>query len=324
LIPLRTNLYPTGISRDAILIHTVSARTGDSEMKVGFIGLGNMGAGMAMNLLKAGHELTVYNRTPAKVKVLVASGAQSAASVAEACRGDVVFTMLADDHAVESVAFGEAGAIASLRPGAIHISSSTISVALAEKLAAAHANNNQRFISAPVFGRPEAAAAAKLYVAVAGDADAVETCMPLFQAIGQHIFRFGDKPSLANLVKLSGNFLIASVIESLGEAMALVGKAGLDQHQYLDFLTSTLFSAPVYKTYGGLIADKKFQPAGFAAPLGLKDVRLALAAGEDLRVPLPLASLIRDRFLTLLARGGESLDWSAISQIAAADAGQGK
>jgi 3-hydroxyisobutyrate dehydrogenase-like beta-hydroxyacid dehydrogenase len=301
-----------------------SHRNGDGEMKVGFIGLGNMGAGMAMNLLKAGHELTVHNRTPAKAKALVERGAQSAANVAEACRGDVVITMLADDHAVESVAFGEAGAIASLRPGAIHISSSTISVALAEKLAAAHANKNQRFISAPVFGRPEAAAAAKLYVAVAGASDAVETCMPLFQAIGQLTFRFGDKPSLANLVKLSGNFLIASVIESLGEAMALVGKAGLDQHQYLDFLTSTLFSAPVYKTYGGLIADKKFQPAGFAAPLGLKDVRLALAAGEDLRVPLPLASLIRDRFLTLLARGGESLDWSAISQIAAHDAGQGK
>ena len=293
-------------------------------MKVGFIGLGNMGAGMAMNLLKAGHELTVYNRTPTKAKALLGNGARSAASVAEACRGDVVITMLADDHALESVAFAEAGVVASLRPGAIHISSSTISVALAEKLTAAHANQKQRFISAPVFGRPEAAAAAKLYVAVAGASDAVETCMPLLEVIGQRLFRFGEKPSLANLVKLSGNFLIASVIESLGEAMALVAKAGLDQHQYLDFLTSTLFSAPVYKTYGGLIADKKFQPAGFAAPLGLKDVRLALAAGEDLRVPLPLASLIRDRFLTLLARGGESLDWSAISQIAAYDAGQGE
>jgi len=293
-------------------------------MKVGFVGLGNMGTGIAMNLLRAGHELTVYNRTPEKAKPLVEHGARAAVNVADACRSDVVFTMLADDHAVESVVFGQEGVIASLRPHAIHVSSSTISVALSEKLTQAHASKNQRFIAAPVFGRPEAAAAAKLYVAVAGANDAVETCMPLFQAIGQRTFRFGDKPSLANLVKLSGNFLIASVIESLGEAMALVGKAGLDQHQYLDFLTSTLFAAPVYKTYGGLIADKKFQPAGFAAPLGLKDVRLALAAGEDLRVPLPLASLIRDRFLTLLARGGDSLDWSAISQIAAHDAGQDK
>ena len=170
--------------------------------------------------------------------------------------------------------------------------------------------------------RPEAADAAKLYVAVAGNDDAVSKCVPLLQAIGQQVFRFGEKPFLANLVKLSGNFLIASVIESLGEAMALVGKAGVDQHQFLEFLTSTLFSAPVYKTYGGLIADRKFQPAGFVAPLGLKDIRLALAAGEQFRVPLPLASLLRDRFLTLLARGGESLDWSAISKLAAEDSGQ--
>jgi len=290
-------------------------------MKVGFIGLGNMGAGMAGSLLKAGNELTVYNRTPDKAKPLVEQGARLAKTVTDACLGDVVFTMLADDHAVESVAFGDKGILARLRPSAIHVSSSTISVELAEKLAAAHQNKRQRFISAPVFGRPEAAAAAKLFVVVAGPSDTVETCMPLFDALGQKTFRFGEKPASANLVKLSGNFLIASVIESLSEAMALVSKAGLDQHQYLDFLTSTLFTAPVYKTYGGLIADKKYQPVGFAAPLGLKDVRLALAAGEQFRVPLPLASLIRDKFLTLLAQGGESLDWVAISRVAAEQAG---
>ena len=215
-----------------------------------------------------------------------------------------------------------AGVINSLRQGAIHISSSTISVALSEKMTAAHAASGQRFVSAPVFGRPEAAAAAKLFIAAAGAPDAVDTCMPLFEAIGQKTFRFGSKPSDATLVKLSGNFLISSVIEALGEAMALVGKAGLDQHQYVDFLTSTLFNAPVYKTYGGLIADRKFEPAGFAAPLGFKDNRLVLAAAETLQVPLPLASLIYNRFLTLLARGGESLDWSAFSQLAAEDAGQ--
>jgi 3-hydroxyisobutyrate dehydrogenase-like beta-hydroxyacid dehydrogenase len=290
-------------------------------MKVGFIGLGSMGSGIAVNLLKAGHELTVYNRTPEKTKPLVEKGAHAAKDVPDACHGDVVFTMLADDHAVESVGLGDKGIVASLRPGAIHLSASTISVQLSEKLTAAHTKQGQKFVSAPVFGRPEAAAAAKLFVVVAGPPDTLEICMPLFEAIGQKTFHFGDKPASANLVKLSGNFLIASVIESLSEAMALVGKAGLDQHQYLDFLTSTLFSAPVYKTYGGLIADKKFQPVGFAAPLGLKDVRLTLAAGEQFRVPLPLASLIRDRFLTLLARGGESLDWSAVSQVSAEEAG---
>ena len=291
-------------------------------MKVGLIGLGNMGSGMAASLLKGGHDVTVYNRTPSKAQALVGQGARYAAQVADACRGEAVITMLADDLAVESVVFGDAGVIKSLARGAIHISSSTISVALSEKMAAAHAASGQGFVSAPVFGRPEAAAAAKLFITAAGAPDAVDACMPLFESIGQRTFRFGDNAPDANLIKLSGNFLISSVIEALGEALALVGKAGLDQHQYVDFLTSTLFSAPVYKIYGGLIADKKFVPAGFAAPLGFKDNRLVLAAAEKLRVPLPLASLIYNRFLTLLARGGESLDWSAFSQLAAEDSGQ--
>jgi 3-hydroxyisobutyrate dehydrogenase-like beta-hydroxyacid dehydrogenase len=293
-------------------------------MKVGLIGLGNMGSGMAANLLKAGHELTVYNRSPSKAQKLVQQGARSASQVAGACQGEAVITMLADDNAVESVVFDDAGVVSILRKGAIHISSSTISVALSEKMTAAHAANGQRFVSAPVFGRPDTAAAGRLFVAVAGAPDAVDDSMPLLEAIGQSTFRFGNNPSDATLVKLSGNFLISSVIEALGEAMALVGKAGLDQHQYVDFLTSTLFNAPVYKTYGGLIADKKFEPAGFAAPLGFKDNRLVLAAAETLRVPLPLASLIYNRFLTMLAHGGESLDWSAFSQLAAEDAGYGR
>ena len=290
-------------------------------MKVGLIGLGNMGSGMAASLLKAGHEVSVYNRTPGKAQALVAQGARHAVRVADACRGDAVITMLADDGAVEGFVFGEQGVISTLAKGAIHISSSTISVALAEEMTAAHADRGQRFVSAPVFGRPAAAAAAKLFIAAAGAPDAVEACMPLFDAIGQRTFRFGANPPDANLVKLSGNFLISSVIEALGEALALVGKAGLDQHRYVDFLTSTLFNAPVYKIYGSLIADKKFTPAGFAAPLGFKDNRLVLAAAESLRVPLPLANLIYNRLLTLLARGGGSLDWSAFSQLAAEDAG---
>ena len=291
-------------------------------MKVGLVGLGNMGSGMAASLLKGGHDVSVYNRTASRAQPLVENGARHATRVADACRGDAVITMLADDDAVEGVVFGDAGIISNLAKDAIHVSSSTISVALAERMAAAHTARGQRFVSAPVFGRPEAAAAAKLFVAVAGAPDVVDQCMPLFDSIGQKTFRFGHKPPDANLVKLSGNFLISSVIEALGEALALIGKAGLDQHQYVDFLTSTLFNAPVYKTYGGLIADKKFEPAGFAAPLGFKDNRLVLAAAEKLRVPLPLASLIYNRFLTLLARGGESLDWSAFSQVAAEDSGQ--
>ena len=291
-------------------------------MRIGFIGLGQMGSGMAANLVRAGHEVIVYNRSAGKTEALVALGARAASTVAQACRADVVATMLSTDEAVEAVVFGAGGVLESLAGGAIHISSSTISVALSERLDATHAKAGQRFIAAPVFGRPEAAAAAKLFVVAAGAPDAITTAAPVFDAIGQKTFVLGEKPSAANLVKLSGNFLIASVIEALGEAMALVAKGGVDRRQYLDILTSTLFSAPVYKTYGSMIAEKKFEPAGFAAPLGHKDIRLTLAAAESLRVPMPLASLVRDRLLTLLARGGDSLDWSAIGQLAAVDAGE--
>ncbi len=291
-------------------------------MKVGFIGLGQMGSGMAANLLKSGNEVTVFNRTTGKMKALLEQGALPAARVADACRGDAVITMLANDEALESIAFGAEGVISNLGSGAIHISMSTISIALSERLAAAHAEAGQRFVAAPVFGRPEAAAAAKLFIVAAGAPDAVDACLPLFDALGQKTFTFGNNPQAANLVKLSGNFLIASVIEALGEAMALVGKAGINRSQYLDLLTSTLFSAPVYQIYGRLIAEQKFEPAGFAAPLGHKDIRLTLAAADTLCVPMPLASLLHDRFLTLLAHGGGALDWSAISQLSTKDSGQ--
>lgn len=289
-------------------------------MNIGFIGLGQMGAAMAGNLVKAGHAVTVYNRTMAKAAPLVALGARAAQDVADAARNEVVFTMLADDHALEEIAGALVGA---LPKGALHISASTISVAMSERLTDLHAGAGQRFVSAPVFGRPDAAAAARLAIAAAGPADALAIAQPLFDVLGQKTFVLGEKPSAANLVKLSGNFLIATVIESLGEAVALVTKGGVDRHAYIDLLTSTLFSAPVYRTYGGLIANETYSPAGFAATLGFKDVRLALAAAESLKVPLPIASLLRDRFLRLLAEGGEALDWSAMASLAARDSGQG-
>jgi 3-hydroxyisobutyrate dehydrogenase-like beta-hydroxyacid dehydrogenase len=290
-------------------------------MDIGFIGLGNMGRGMATNLMKAGHHVTVYNRSPDKAEALVQHGATAAGTVAEASNGEVVFTMLSDDQAVENVALGEDGIVASLAPGATHVSSSTISVALSERLAAAHAQAGQRYAAAPVFGRPEAAAAAKLFVVAAGAPQVLEPLVSLFDVIGQRTFVVSEQPHAANLVKLSGNFLIASAIETLGEAVALVAKAGVDRLQYVDILTSTLFAAPAYQTYGGLIARQEFEPAGFAASLGLKDVRLVLAAADQLQVPLPVASLLRDRLLTLVATGGGHLDWSAVATLADRDAG---
>ncbi|HUO37609.1 MAG TPA: NAD(P)-dependent oxidoreductase, partial [Mycobacterium sp.] len=207
---------------------------------------------------------------------------------------------------------------------ATHVSSSTISTALSERLTQSHADMRQNFVAAPVFGRPDAAAAGKLFVVTAGPETAIAKVSSLLDAIGQRTFTVSDAPKNANLVKISGNFLIAVVIESLGEATTLVSKAGVDKSKYLEVLTSTLFVAPIYKTYGGLIVEEKFEPPGFAAPLGLKDVRLALASGEELRVPLPLASLVRDRFITLLAHGGDKLDWAALARVAAWEAGTTK
>ena len=199
---------------------------------------------------------------------------------------------------------------------------STISFALAERLATAHRDKGQEFVAAPVFGRPDAAAAAKLFIVAAGGSEAIARCQPLFDALGQRTFIMSEAAPTANLVKLSGNFLIAAVIEGLGEAVTLVSKAVVDRAQYVDLLTSTLFGAPVYKTYGTLIAEERYHPAGFKAELGYKDVQLALSAAKDLKVPMPLASLLADRFLALMAAGGGELDWSALALIGKRDAGE--
>jgi 3-hydroxyisobutyrate dehydrogenase-like beta-hydroxyacid dehydrogenase len=290
-------------------------------MKIGFIGLGRMGAAMAANLIRAGHEVTVFNRSPGKSAELVELGAHNAAHLADACAGSAVISMLANDDAAADIALGERGIIHHLAQGAIHLSMSTISVELSKHLAQAHAKALQGYVAAPVFGRPEMAAAAKLFIVAAGDPTAVDACQPLFGAMGQKTTVLGTEPSAANLVKLSGNFLLASAIEALGEAVALIGKAGIDPRVYVEFLTSTVFNVPAYKIYGALIAERKFEPAAFAAPLGYKDIRLTLAAAQSLRVPMPLGSLLHDRFLRLLAEGGDSLDWAAIGGLASRDAG---
>jgi 3-hydroxyisobutyrate dehydrogenase-like beta-hydroxyacid dehydrogenase len=290
-------------------------------MNVGFIGLGNMGQAMARSLLRADHRLIVYNRTRAKAEALGTEGARVASRPAEACSGDGVITMLADDEALEEVVFGEGGVLAALGRNAFHISMSTISVALAERLAEAHAKAGQIYVAAPVFGRPDAAAAAKLFIVAAGPAMALERCQPLFDAMGQKTFVVGDKPSEANLVKLSGNFLIASVLECLGEAFALVRKSGIDPRRYLEILTGTLFSAPLYKNYGTIIVEERYEPAGFKMSLGLKDLRLALAAADAKAVPMPVASLIRDHFLAGVAQGAGDTDWSGLARLCARNAG---
>lgn len=289
-------------------------------MKVGFIGLGSMGLAMADNLRRAGHELTVYNRTPARAAAL--SGVRVAATPREAAAGaEVLITMLADDAAVEHVVLGEVGAVQGLAPGAVHAGMSTIGHALCRRLAAEHASRGQHYVAAPVFGRPDAARAAKLWIVAAGAEEAVNRCRPLFEAMGQGVETVGDDPLRATVVKLAGNFLLAAAIEALGEAYALVRKHGIEPARFLEIVNGRLLRSPVYENYGKLIAEERYEPAGFRLRHGLKDTRLALAAGDDVAVPLPVASLVRDHYLTAMALGWGDIDWAALARVAAADAG---
>jgi 3-hydroxyisobutyrate dehydrogenase-like beta-hydroxyacid dehydrogenase len=290
-------------------------------MDIAFLGLGRMGSGMAANLLKAGHNLTVWNRTRSRADELQSRGARVAATPAEAARAGIVITMLADDHAVESAVFSDSGILRALPPGGIHISMSTISVALSTRLAEAHHAAGQSYVSAPVLGRPEAAAVAKLLIIAAGSPDCIARVQPLFDVMGQKTNVVGPNPPSANVVKLCCNFFIASIIESLGETFALARKSGIEASKLLEVFTSSPATAPLVATYGAIIAEGKFTPAGFALPLGLKDVRLMLAAADSAGAPLPIANLLHDRFLTAIARGLSDKDWSAIASLAAADAG---
>jgi 3-hydroxyisobutyrate dehydrogenase-like beta-hydroxyacid dehydrogenase len=289
-------------------------------MRVAFLGLGNMGRGMVRNLLKAGNEVVVYNRTRAKADELAKEGAIVAEHPA-AIQAGVAFTMVADDAALEQIAFGPQGLMAGLPKDGIHVSTSTISAALSRSLTEKHREHGQRMVSAPVFGRPEAAEAAKLFIVAAGPREAIERCRPLFDVLGQKTFIVGEEPVMANVTKLSGNFMIASVIETLGEAFSLGRKYGLEADTMLDVFTNSLFAAPVYKTYGAIIAQQKWEPAGFRLRLGLKDVRLALAAADSEAVPMPVASFIHDSFLSAVARGMGELDWAALAKLASERAG---
>ena len=295
-------------------------------MKIGCIGLGAMGSAIALNLVKHGYEVQVYNRSHERAERLRNAGATVAASPAQAAYGaDVVFTMVADDAALMAVTSGAAGLIAGLRQGALHISMSTIGVATAQELTVLHREAGLGFVSAPVFGRPDAAAARMLFIMAAGADQHLKVALPLLEQLGQSVGIVGSDPSQANLVKLIGNFMLSVIIETLGEACGVAGKAGIDPEHLVSLLTGASFNAPPYKVYGGLIAAQRFQPPGFALPLGQKDNRLMLAAAEALGVPLPLASLVHDRFLALRARGiGADHDWSALALGALAEAGQEK
>jgi 3-hydroxyisobutyrate dehydrogenase-like beta-hydroxyacid dehydrogenase len=290
-------------------------------MRIGFLGLGNMGRAMAGNLIRAGHELVVYNRTRNAAEPLAKEGAKVADSPAKAAGQEIVITMLANDAAVESVVFGAHGVLEGMQRDGLHISMSTISPALSQRLAAAHKERGQYYVAAPVFGRPEAAVAAKLFIVAAGENEALAKAKPVFELLGQRTFTVDERPEDANYIKLFGNFMITCVLESLGEVFAVARKAEIDPSTVFEVLSGTMFGAPAYTNYGPRIIEEKFSPAGFKLPLGLKDVRLMLEAADGLAAPMPFASVVRDRFLSAIANGYGDLDWSAMTLMVAQSAG---
>ncbi len=315
---------PRKVRRSIGIVGTYSLAIGypNLYMKIGFIGLGQMGSPMAHNLAQAGHEVIVHNRSRAKAEAMRrTSGVHVADSPAEACAdAEVVMTMLADDHATEEVVFGKNGILGALKNGHIHVSHSTISTTMARRLAAEHGHRGQGYLSVPVFGRPEAAEAKKLVVVVGGPNQIVDRCRPIFDAIGKVTYVVGSEPWQANAAKVCGNFMIISMVESFSEAFAALRKAGVAPQLFVDVINS-LFQSPVYGNYGKMMAAEQFEPAGFALRLGLKDVRLALQVAEECTAPMPVASLIRDHMLDAMAHGQGEMDWSSIAKVAARAAG---
>ncbi|WP_348771488.1 NAD(P)-dependent oxidoreductase [Azospirillum sp. SYSU D00513] len=289
-------------------------------MDIGFVGLGGMGRGMAANLVKAGHRVRVWNRSSGPAEEMRAAGAEPVARVEDAMQGEAVLSILADDSAMRDV-FLAGGALDRAAKGLIHVNMATVSAAFVRELMAAHAERGLGYVAAPVFGRTDVAAAGKLNILAAGDPAAVERVQPLLDAMGQKTWPLGDDPLRANIVKIAGNFMIAAAIESMGEAVALGRGHGIAAGDLLEIMTNTLFSSPVYKGYGGIITEERYDPAAFKLTLGLKDVRLALAAGDAANVPLPLASLLRDGFLEAVAHGDADKDWAALARVSARRAG---
>ena len=281
---------------------------------IGFIGLGAMGSAMAANLLKAGFALKVYNRNPERAKPLVELGAAQAYTPAEAADdGGIVITMLTNDEAVSNVSFGDGGFGQVLSTGGIHISMSTIAPETSRQLAEHHRGCRSDYVAAPVFGKPDAAAAQKLWIAMSGPAEAKARVQPLLDAMGQGVYDFGDDPGAANVVKLTGNFMLGAAIEAMGEAFTLAQKNGISRTAVYDFFTQTLFACPVYKNYGKMISEEHYQPIGAVPSLIRKDFGLILQESKNAAMPMPLASLVHDRLTAMVAKGREDRDWAGFA-----------
>lgn len=284
-------------------------------MKLAFLGLGRMGGGMAANLVGKGHTLVVWNRTRNKADALTAKGARVADTPADAVReAEVAVTMVSDDRALEEIVFGEHGLLEALPRGAIHLGASTVSPSMSRRIAEAQAERGQEYVAAPVLGRPDVAEAGKLTFVAAGARDAVDACWPLFEAMGAKVHVLGEDPQQANAAKLGVNFTLATMIEALGEAYALAEAYDVDAKAFLEIVNGSLFKSPVVEAYGERIAEREFEPAGFRLALGAKDVRLATEASESKTVAMPLASMLRYRFVAAMEGGLADADWSAVGR----------
>jgi 3-hydroxyisobutyrate dehydrogenase-like beta-hydroxyacid dehydrogenase len=291
----------------------------EDGMKIGFIGLGRMGGHVAANLLKAGHQVTAWNRSQEPVQALVAKGAVAAKTPEDALQGDAVFSMLSNDQVMRDL--GLAGPLLEkAAKGLIHVNLATISVAFAKELSEAHKKAGLAYISSPVFGRPEMAESAQLVLVAGGDAAALKTMQPVFEKIGVRTVPV-DAPEKANLFKIAGNFMIASELESIGEAFALLRKGGVDPSVFHDVLSGRLFTGAVFKAYGTMILNRTYEPAGFALTLGLKDVNLARSAAEGLGVTMPTADLLKKHYDEAIAWGWQDRDWAAVGEVPARKAG---
>ncbi|MGO9929850.1 MAG: NAD(P)-dependent oxidoreductase [Mycobacterium sp.] len=295
------------------------AATGSGLIRVGVVGLGHMGHAFAANIIQDGYQVLAYDRDANRATAL--AGARAAAKLADLVSCDVVLTSLPDDDALAAVALSAGGLVDVLAPGAVHISTSTVSPGMSRRVAEEHARRQQGYVAATVLGNPDFARERKLFVLAGGPGAAMEKVRPLLQRLGQRLFVIGDDPGLANLMKLGANTLIATTLEGMGEVLALLEKGGIDGHLAFDVLTNSLFDSHVHKAYGGKIVDGRYSPAGMAVPLATKDLRLALAEAEREAVPMPTASLVHDRLVEMAARGWSELDWSALGLLAAADAG---
>jgi 3-hydroxyisobutyrate dehydrogenase-like beta-hydroxyacid dehydrogenase len=289
-------------------------------MKIGFIDLGQMGTAIAERLIKAGHELTVWNRSPGPAQALAAQGAVAAKHPVETLQGDVLFSMLANDQAMQEVGL-DSTLLDKAAKGLVHANLATISPAFARALAAAHESRGLGYLATPVYARPDMVRAGQMVVVAAGLNEDFAKVEPLLSEIGRRTIRLGDEPEKANLFKIAGNFMIMSAVETMGETFALLKKGGVDANLFLETMTEGLFSAPIYKNYGKQILNQAYEPAGFYLWLGLKDSTLVRDAAKELGVPMPVLDLVRAQYEEAMKKGWKDKDWASIAQLSLEKAG---